>query len=354
MTDKETFFAELILGNSNKNFSGVTSTMLQVLPHQLKVMDLVVLGGCNLPEGTPHLTFFALVKKLKQQNSRIPHIFHARRNNEMIQALLLKTLFRLNIKIIFTSTAQRQKTWITLFLMKHMDGLLSTCTAAASFMPQAPDRLIPHGINFDDFNRCKDKPSLLKELGIGGKQAVGIFGRVRQQKGVDNFIEMALELAPRFPETVFVIVGETLENQQSFLAKMKKKIHEKIGEQQIIFTGKLSFKDLQQYMRAMSVTCAFSRNEGFGLTVLEAMASGTPVVATKAGAWPDIIEDGQDGFLLDIADTKAMAEKVSLLLREKSLQEKFAEAAYQKVEAKYSATNEATNLIDYYRHIQAV
>ncbi len=353
MTDKETFFAELILGNSNKNFSGVTSTLLQVLPYQLKVMDLVVLGGSNLPEGTPHLSFFALVKKLKLQNSSIPHIFHARRNNEMIQALLLKVLFRLNIKIIFTSTAQRKKTWITLFLMKHMDGLLSTCTAAASFMPQAPDRLIPHGINFDDFNRCEDKDAMLQDLDIHGVQAVGIFGRVRPQKGVDNFVEMALELAPHFPETVFVIVGEILENQQRFVAELKKRIHDKKLDQQITFTGKLSFTKLQETMRAMSVTCAFSRNEGFGLTVLESMASGTSVVATRAGAWPDIITNGEDGFLIDIADTTAMVEKVSLLLSDKMLQDKFTDVAYCKVKEQYSASIEASNLIDYYRHVQS-
>jgi len=93
MADKDNFFAELILGNANKNFSGVTSTMLQVLPHQQKAMDLLVLGKSNLPEGIPYISFFSLIKKLKQLNSSIPHIFHARRNMEMIQALLLKHLF---------------------------------------------------------------------------------------------------------------------------------------------------------------------------------------------------------------------------------------------------------------------
>jgi len=152
---------------------------------------------------------------------------------------------------------------------------------------------------------------------------------------------------------VFIIIGETLDNQQSFLAEQQKKISLQECEQQIIFTGKLSFKDLQHFMRAVSVTCAFSRNEGYGLTVLEAMASGTPVVATKAGAWPDIIENGKDGFLLDIADSKAMVEKVSLLLRDKNLQDKFIDAAYRKVKAQYSASNEASGLVDYYRHIQS-
>ena len=208
-------FIELILGNSNKSFSGVTSTMLQVIPYQQEQMNLVVLGKSNLPESIPSVTFFNLVRLLKKQS--LPCVFHARRNNEMVQALLLKHVFRLNLKVIFTSTAQRKKTWLTRFLMNNMDGLLSTCTAAAGFMHIAPDKLIPHGINFDEFKICSNKQELLTELGIENQRGVGIFGRVRKQKGIDNFVNMALALAPMIPDVNFVIVGEIKKDQESFV-----------------------------------------------------------------------------------------------------------------------------------------
>jgi mannosyltransferase len=84
---------EVILGNSNKRFSGVTSTMLQTLKHQQSKITLRVLGKHHLPDELAHLNigFWQLVRDCKTPlpngNSRV---FHARRNDEMIQALLLK------------------------------------------------------------------------------------------------------------------------------------------------------------------------------------------------------------------------------------------------------------------------
>ena len=124
---------ELILGNSNKRFSGVTSTMLQVLSRQWSLLPVAVLGDHFLPKQATAISFLSLIK-----HGRSPladgrfRIFHARRNNEMIQALILKMLFRVKIKIVFTSTAQRHHTGFTRWLIKQMDGIISTCDAAAA------------------------------------------------------------------------------------------------------------------------------------------------------------------------------------------------------------------------------
>ena len=102
--------AQLILGNSNKRFSGVTSTMLQTLPEVRKLMPLAVMGRHHLPSSTSTIRFWDLV--LLRDRTRI---FHARRNNEMIQALAARKLGA-KIKIIFTSTAQRHHTRFTRWL----------------------------------------------------------------------------------------------------------------------------------------------------------------------------------------------------------------------------------------------
>ena len=85
---------QLILGNSNKRFSGVTSTMLQVLPHQKELMEVAVLGKHHLTDDTQWLTFRQFTKLCKNTLADgAPRIFHARRNDEMIQALIAKKLF---------------------------------------------------------------------------------------------------------------------------------------------------------------------------------------------------------------------------------------------------------------------
>ena len=193
---------------------------------------------------------------------------------------------------------------------------------------------------------------MLKELGIENKRGVGIFGRVRKQKGIDSFVNMAFALAPMIPDVNFVIVGEIKKDQESFVNDLMIEIKKHGLEQRIIFTGKLPFSQVKKHMRAMSVNCAFSRNEGFGLTVIESMASGTAVVASQAGAWPDIIDDGHDGFLVDVGDTSQMIEKVKLLLQDDQLLTSVIKDAGIKVRAKYSAPLEANTLIAYYRKVQ--
>mgnify|MGYP002629508362 FL=1 len=172
----------LILGNSNRRFSGVTSTMLQTLPEVHALMPLVVLGTHHLPEKTPTITFRELIKLNDQ-----PRIFHARRNDEMIQALAARKLGA-NLKIVFTSTAQRHHSGFTRWLMNRMDGIITTCSAAESYLKNKADVVIPHGIDLQRYSPPPSKQQAWKSLGFPGEFGIGIFGRVRPQKGVDLLI----------------------------------------------------------------------------------------------------------------------------------------------------------------------
>ncbi|MDB4633314.1 glycosyltransferase family 1 protein, partial [Akkermansiaceae bacterium] len=164
---------QLILGNSNKRFSGVTSTMLQTLPEVQKLMPLAVMGHHHLPSGTPTIRFWELVS-LRDKT----RIFHARRNDEMIQALAARKLGA-KIKIIFTSTAQRHHTRFTRWLISQMDGIITTCSAANSYLETPANIVIPHGIDLERYQPPVDKEKAWKSLGFPGEFGIGIFGRVR-------------------------------------------------------------------------------------------------------------------------------------------------------------------------------
>lgn len=343
---------EVIMGNANKRFSGVTSTMLQVALVQQQRIGLVVLGRHHLPEGIPAVGFLELASKCRQGPAKGGYrVFHARRNMEMIQALVLKHLFRARIRIVFTSTAQRKKTWLTRFLMSAMDGLLSTCTAAAAYMPTPPERIIPHGIDTRQYQPAINKDALRAELSLPTRESIGIFGRVRPQKGVDLLVEAALDLLPRFPEFSVVVVGEITADQRDFVRNLKAKIADHGLDKRIVFTGELPFEQVPAYFKAMSIVTALSRNEGFGLTVLEAMSCAVPVVATRAGAWPDIIEPGLDGQLIEVGDKAALVEKLSALMSDSALRKRMGDAGREKVEHGYRVEHEAEALIDYYQRL---
>lgn len=343
---------EVILGNANRRFSGVTSTMLQVAAVQQQRIGLVVLGRHHLPHDLPSVGFFHLVWKCRQAPANAAYrVFHARRNLEMIQALLLKHLFRARIRIVFTSTAQRKKTWLTRLLMSKMDGLLSTCTAAASYMPTTPERIIPHGIDTRQYQPATNREELSARLALPTRHPIGIFGRVRAQKGVDLLIEAALDVLPRFPDFSVVVVGEITSDQRDFVRKLEQRIAAQGLSERIIFTGKLPFDQVPSYFKAMTIVTALSRNEGFGLTVLEAMSCAVPVIATRAGAWPDIIEPGVDGELIEVGDLDGLVTKLAGLMGDHERRKRMGDAGRDKVEQGYRVEHEAGALIEYYRMI---
>ncbi|MBU2864699.1 glycosyltransferase family 4 protein [Reinekea forsetii] len=337
----------ILLGNSNRRFSGVTSTMLQVLEVMSKTEGIAVFGKHHVPKGTPVWGWFKTIIECRSlTQSGLPRVFHARRNDEMIQALVLKYLFRCRLKIVFTSTAQRKKTWITRYLMSKMDGLITTCSAAAAYMPTPPDVVVAHGINLNLFK------STAHNVDLPSKYNIGIFGRVREQKGVDILVEAAAKLLPNFKEWGLVVVGEVTPEQAGFKRQLDERIQSAGIQSQVLFTDKVPFEVLPAYFHSVDIATALSRNEGFGLTVLEAMACGKPVVATKAGAWPDIIENESLGRLIDVGDINALAAALEELMSSSQLRERLGRESQEMVVKHYTVEQEAGRLLNYYREIQ--
>lgn len=341
---------EIVLGNSNRRFSGITSTLLQVLPRQLSLMKIVVLGAHHLPQSAPYVGFFQLVKALRSRDAVDKTVvFHARRNNEMIQALVLKRLVRCQLKILFTSTAQRYHTGFTLWLMHQMDSVISTCSAAAAYLPMQPDLLIPHGV---DAERYRPPPIIDDSADyetLSHRKHIGIFGRVRAQKGVDTLIAAALPLLKVHPDWDIVVVGEVTPDQRDFVSKLKAQAAASGVLAQVTFIGKQSFDSLPALFRAMTIVTALSRNEGFGLTVLEAMSSGRPVIASRAGAWPDVIDSGVDGLLVEPGVAAETRDALARLIENEPLREQLSQAARQKIVDHYTVEREAERLISHYQ-----
>lgn len=340
---------EVILGNSNKRFSGVTSTLLLTLPEVSKRMNLAVLGSHHLPDGTRVLSFRDFIKISRSDS---PIIFHARRNDEMIQALVAKKLFGVNLKIIFTSTAQRHHSKFTKWLISQMDAIITTCTAAHSYLESPADIVIPHGIDLTKFQTPDDKFSAWKALGLPGEYGVGIFGRVRPQKGVDLLVEAAIPLLHNDPKPTIVIVGETTPKFYDFQKGLEQKIAEAGLTERIIFHGKRPSSELAALFQGMSLVAALSRNEGFGLTVLEAMASGSAVLASRAGAWQDIITEGEHGYTVPCDDLSATQEKLALLLSDPSELHTMGSRGRVHVEENYSVEKEASSLCSFYHKVR--
>lgn len=334
----------LILGNSNKRFSGVTSTMLQTLPAVSKRMPLAVMGKHHLPDETPVVTFRELVST-KDGTTRL---FHARRNDEMIQALAARALGA-KLKIVFTSTAQRHHTRFTNWLMAKMDGIITTCSGAEAYIKRGADLVIPHGIDLARFQAPTHKNEAWRKLGFPGEYGIGIFGRVRPQKGIDLLVDSAIPLLKHDPKPTILIVGETTPKFHLYRKNLEEKIAKAGLEKRIIFHGKRPGSELPALFQGMSLVAALSRNEGFGLTVPEAMASGCAVLASHAGAWKDIVTDDLHGKLVPCDDLPATKAALKELLA--SDLEKMGEAGRQHVHQHYTIDREAKALVSFYQKL---
>lgn len=342
--------SEVILGNSNARFSGVTSTMLATLPGVSEKLNVSVLGSHFLPEEYDSLTPQQFLKLLKSPTpDGKPRLFHARRNDEMIQALLARAVTKAPLKIIFTSTAQRHHSGFTRWLMSKMDGVISTCEAAAGFLQEPPDALIPHGVDLEEFSPAEDREALWESFGHGGEFGIGVFGRVRASKGTDLLVRSAISVLKKDSRPTVVIIGETKPSERAFQEELQREIDEAGLTERILFLGKLPFSEVKKYFQGVSLVTALSRNEGFGLTVLEAMASGAAVMATRAGAWEEILEPFPE-CLIPEHEVPAVQETLERILTMDLKEMGQRNRAY--VEEHYPIKKEVDALLSYYKSVR--
>ncbi|MGC1442929.1 MAG: glycosyltransferase family 4 protein, partial [Burkholderiaceae bacterium] len=344
---------ELFLGNSNRRFSGVTSTMLQTMALQTHQMKLRVLGRHHLPDESLAIGFLELAGMSKRllPNGKY-RIFHARRNDEMIQALILKHLLGAKIRIVFTSTAQRHHSSFTRWLMTKMDAVISTCDAAAAYLERKPDIIIPHGVNPNTYLPAPDRRAAWQATGLPGDYGIGIFGRVRKQKGVALFVNACIEQLPNHPAFTGVIVGAITADNQGFVDEQKKKISAAGLNTRIVFIGEQPFERVPELIRAMSLVAALSYKEGFGLTVLEAMSSACAVLATQAGAWPEIVVPEVTGKIVPAGDQDAITAELGKLLTDPAQLTEMGAAGRELVLEKYKLQHESDALCQFYRSLQ--
>jgi mannosyltransferase len=297
---------EVVAPNFKKRLSGVTSTIVQLVPLQAKRIGIATLGP-GLPDTLPKMRWSQVPALLRRPEGRPFRIWHARRNTEMVVGILLRDVLRAPMKLVFTSAAQRHHKPFTKWLIRRMDAVVATSARSGSFL-EVPHRVIMHGIDTERFHPARTSEDEFTAAGLPGRFAVGCFGRIRHQKGTDLFVEAMVALLPEFPDWTAVVTGRVTAEHQAFADELREKVEKAGLSDRILFLGEVPSVD--QWYRRLSLYVAPSRNEGFGLTPLEAMASGTPVVASDAGAYRELIEEGVTGAVVPAGDGAALTDAI--------------------------------------------
>jgi mannosyltransferase len=345
MDDRSLTGLEVIIPNLHWRYSGVTAANRMMGPRLARLFHAAWLGR-DAPPGIARLKAGDL---LRLRAGGFRRIWHARRNNEMIVGLILKAL-GWPLELVFTSAAQRHHTWLTRFLMARMDGVIATSEAAASYL-RRPAVVIHHGIDTELYRPPPDRAAAFASTGLPGKFAIGCFGRVRPQKGTDVFVEAMCQILPDFPDFSAVVIGAVTADQQAFARRLQEQVSAAGLAERVRFLGELPIDDVAPWYQRIAIYAFTSRNEGFGLTLLEAMAAGVAVVAARAGIAEQVITDGDTGILVPPGDVGALVVALKPLMRDPQQAAGMGRRARAHVTAGFGVDAEAERIAGVYRQI---
>lgn len=176
--------------------------------------------------------------------------------------------------------------------------------------------VVPNGINLERFENLSKK-DLRSKIEIKEEKVIMFVGSLRPVKGVKYLIEAMKITADKNKNMRLFIVGDG--EERKYLENLVRNLN---IERYVTFVGKVPNEKVPEYMAASDVFVLPSLSEGFPVTVVEAMASGLPIVATNIRGLPEIIKNGENGFLVKPESPIEIAEKVLLLLEDDELRER--------------------------------
>ena len=170
---------------------------------------------------------------------------------------------------------------------------------------------------------------------------VAVVSRLHELKGLDDFLEAAAALAARHPEVRYLIVGDrlavkdgTVVKEDAYRASLEG-LARRLGiADRVVFTG---FRlDIPQILQEVAVSVLPSLSEGLSNFLLESMAAGVPVVATRVGGSPEAVGDGETGLLVPTRNAAALARAIDALLTDRDLARRMGQAGRRRMEERFS------------------
>jgi mannosyltransferase len=234
--------------------------------------------------------------------------------------------------------------------MSQMDAIICPSPEAAAYLT-FPSTIVFHGVDADRYRPAENRDEEWAATGLPGKYGIGVFGRIRPQKGTDLFIESMCRLLPRYPDFTAVVIGLATPQEQAWEDALKKKVEDAGLKNRVVFLGELPDSDVPGWFRKLTIFVGPQRNEGFGLTTLEAMASELAVVATKAGAARHLIEENVTGHLVELEDVDTLTARVESLMQDPKRARQFGKAGRARVLEKFAIQREAEGIFKVYERV---
>jgi phosphatidylinositol alpha-mannosyltransferase len=168
---------------------------------------------------------------------------------------------------------------------------------------------------------------------------------VEARKGIEHLLRAFRRVKTAIPNARLILIGEggLRQKYEAFAARL--------GLSDVLFEGYVSDADLPAYYQRADVVCAPSTtNESFGITLVEAMASGTPVVATRMGGYAQVAVHGVNGMLVPPGDPESLAESLQQVLEDSSMRDRLIDGGLTRARD-FDWPNVADQILGYYAEL---
>lgn len=269
------------------------------------------------------------------RNVDILHIIH---NGFVFDMLPVLKKRHPKLRVIVTMFNDRVEEYVkgTVLQEEHIDVFTADSTAvvrsfSSKFSGNVLTKVIPNGINCtEEFsNALFDRAAVRRELGIGeDERAVFFVGRLSEEKNPDVFLNAAREVLRTEKKVKFFIIGD---------GPMRAKIEDILRELPANQVTDLGYQsEVARYLSAADIFVLPSAVEGFPLSILEAMAMGVAVIASRVGAIPDVIQDDVNGYVVTPGSVKEVTAKIKYLVNNAKVLDSIKKNNRKAVEDKYS------------------
>ena len=210
-----------------------------------------------------------------------------------------------------------------------------------------PERLVTihSGVNWEGYQIDVDITAKKKGVGLETPASViGAIGRLDRVKGVEYLLRAAAKVILKTPDAAFLIVGDG--SQREAMEQLARSLG---ISHRVVFTGQRD--DVPELLAVMDVLVLPSLYEGLPNAVLEAMAAGKPVIATRVGGTPEVVEDEVTGLLVPPRDPEALAQAIIALLQDRERAKAMGRAGRERVEKHFSVERMVQQTEDLYKEL---
>lgn len=286
--------------------------------------------------------------------NRKVEVIHASSGYTAISGILA-SLF-LNLPVIYTLQMPVSFSWWTRLFFSFFGRRISRRIAVSkaivqsvdqgglSFTLQKVDRVIYCGVDLKRFVPL-DTGNAKHSLGLQRNIVVGSAGRLIPRKGYDYLLRAMPDIKKAFPDVKLVLAGDGEEKEN-----LKMLANELDIQESVVFLG--NRKDITEVINSFDVFVLPSLSEGLGVVVLEAFAAGKPVVASNVEGIPEMVINGENGFLVPIKDSDALAERIITLLKDPLLASRMGKKGRRLVEENFDINNKIREYESLYLEIR--